>query len=269
MHYCIKPCSIMGDPPCSTVDSYKLIIFFILNLLILNVSSVSASEYELHLLSFEDPPYVNALGEEKAGLAVDIVKELMARTHIRYKMDFVPAKRALIMAAKQNNTCVFPVVRSQEREVRFAWVSPVVISRYGFFKRSNDSSIQVRSLTDALPYNIGSSLGSGIAEYLKGLSFEVDLAATNDANIIKLNAKRIDLWASDTLSARYIMNSINKGKVSLERVFFTALKGMGCHADVSDLTIERLSQTLKAMYQDGTIEKIQLKYAPARFFSPG
>jgi len=269
MHCFLKQQSFVGILLFPIFNAVKFIIPFILCLSFLSVTFANASEYELHLLSFEDPPYVNYQGEEKVGLAVDIIKQLMKRAHIRYKMDLVPAKRALIMASKQRNTCVFPVARSQEREVRFAWVSPIVISRYGFFKRQNDKTMQIHSLTDALPYDIGSFLGSGIAEYLKGLSFEVDLAATNDANIIKLDAKRVDIWASDTLSAHYIMKTKNEGNASLALVFFTALKGMACHSDVSDSTIGRLSQTLKTMYQDGTIEQIQLKYAPARFFSPG
>ena len=219
-----------------------------------------ADHFDLHLLAHKNAPYVYTEGETITGTAVKVVDELMARAKLSHSVDIVPAKRALIMAIKNTHTCIFPVERSQEREAQFSWVSPIVISRHGFFKRIGDETLNIRTLTDAQPYVIGSYLGSGISEYLKNFKFNVDLVADNEANIYKLKAKRIDLWASDILSAKYMMFEKREEVAELAMSFFITLKGMACHRSVPEETIERLSQELKGMYQDGTIETIQSLY---------
>ena len=239
--------------------SVRGFIYSLFFLLVLSFQ-VSADYVDLHLLAHKNAPYVYTEGKTITGAAVKVVEQLMARTNFSYSMDIVPAKRALILALKNTHTCIFPVERSQEREAQFLWVSPIVISRHGFFKRINDETINIRTLTDAQPYVIGSYLGSGIGEYLKNFKFNVDLVAENEANIYKLKAKRIDLWASDILSARYMMLEKREKVAELAMTFFITLKGMACHRSVPEEMMERMSQELKSMYQDGSIEKIQSSY---------
>jgi len=231
-------------------------LFFLLVL----AFQASADHFDLHLLAHKNAPYVYTEGNKITGAAVQVIEKLMARTELSYTLDIVPAKRALMMALKNTHTCIFPVERSQEREAQFLWVSPIVISRHGFFKRIGDESLNIRTLTDAQPYVIGSYLGSGISEYLKNLKFNVDLVTDAESNIFKLKAKRIDLWASDLLSAQYLMVEKREKIAELAMTFFITLKGMACHRSVPKGAIERLNKALKAMYQDGTIEKIQSLY---------
>lgn len=219
-------------------------------------SSSAYSTDKIQLVSFEDPPYVFTKGKLKTGLTVRYIDELMWRSDMNYRMTIMPAKRALLYALNTPNTCVFPIARSQEREVQYSWVSPISISRHGFFKSSKSELPPIRVLNDAKDLRIGSYLGSAIGEYLSSMDFNVDYASDNRANILKLNAERIDLWASDTLTAKFIANQENKDLASPELVFFTTVKAMGCHPDVDSKVIQRLNDNLKAMYQDGTIERI-------------
>lgn len=229
--------------------------------LVFALSTLSASKTTLaaemiHLVSFEDPPYVFTQGKSKTGLVVRYVDELMWRSNLDYRLTIMPAKRALLYTLATPNTCVFPVERSQEREVQYAWVSPISISRHGFFKSETRNLPPIRVLNDVKQFRIGSSLGSAMGEYLASLDFQVDYAADNQANIHKLKANRIDLWASDTRSAKYIAHKKETTLSDAELIFFTTVRAIGCNPSLPSETISKLNKHLRTMYQDGTIDKI-------------
>ena len=120
--------------------------------------------------------------------------------------------------------------------------------------------ILVEALDDARPYRLGSYLGSGIGDYLKSFGYQVDFANQNQANILKLSAGRIDLWASDILTAQYISKSENI-EISASRLdFFTTLKAIGCHPSIDQDTIYKMNQELQWMYQTGQIYSIVQKF---------
>lgn len=219
--------------------------------------------HTIDLVSFEEPPYVMLSNGVPKGLVVDYVAALMARAGLRYRLDILPAKRALLYALSQKNACVFPIERSQEREVDFHWISPILISRHGFFQHPNDKPVRMHVLEDAKKRDnastarIGSYLGSGIGAYLESLDFEVDYAAANDANIHKLMARRIDLWASDDVSARYIAANHSIELTAPSLVFFTTIRAMGCHASMPPEVIEALHDALQSMHRDGSFKRIE------------
>lgn len=215
-----------------------------------------SSHLEINMVSYEIPPYVIEQGRELDGLAVRYVKNLMKRAGVPFRLSVMPPKRALIYTLATPSTCVFPIERSQEREVQFSWVSPITISRHGLYAHPARPTHPIRVLNDLEDLRVGSFAGSAIGDYLISLNFNVDLAAENKANITKLASNRIDLWASDTLSARYIAKKQGFKLGEPELVFFTTLGAIGCNRGVPQIVIGRLSSTLQAMYRDGTIRKL-------------
>ncbi|MDX1452481.1 MAG: transporter substrate-binding domain-containing protein [Oleiphilaceae bacterium] len=225
-------------------------------------SSVQASEpMHLNLVSFVDAPYVLPVEHRPHGLVVDYVEALMKRAGYSYNIEVLPPKRAVLHALTQENTCVFPIERSQEREVEFHWVSPVLISRHGFFHHPDKKFDNLRVLEDVRSLRLGSYLGSGLGEYLASMGFDVDYAAENSANIHKLLAGRIDLWASDEISAHFIASLDGRQLPPSPLVFFTTVRAMGCQRDMPVGIIQNLTDTLRAMYRDGSFEKIKQAFA--------
>jgi polar amino acid transport system substrate-binding protein len=189
------------------------------------------------------------------GLVVSVIRELMKRVNQPYKIQFMPPKRAIVMAERTKDFCVFPISRSQERETSFSWVSPVLISRHAFYslKRFNHP---LKVMKDAKPFRIGATLGDGVGEYLENQGFNVDYTGKNALNAEKLSLQRIDLWLSDTISAPYLARQKGIQINAPELVFFTTLKSMGCQKDINPALVKRMSDTLNGMYRDGTIKKI-------------
>ena len=163
----------------------------------------------IHILTYEESPYAVLVGKTHKGLLVDMLRELFSRSGLQYELRFMPLKRAMTITELQPDHCVLPIVRSQEREANFQWVSPVLVSRYGLFSQQGHS-IPLVTLNDAKAYKIGSFLGNGIGEYLIDLGFDVELTALSVQNLHKLKRGRFELWAEDLISARELMKKQGK-----------------------------------------------------------
>ncbi|WP_028865362.1 substrate-binding periplasmic protein [Psychromonas aquimarina] len=226
-------------------------------LLLLSVSTLRAEP--LNILTYEESPYALMVGKTQKGLLVDMLAELFSRTSLRYKLRFIPLKRAIITVERKPGYCVLPIVRSQEREANFQWISPMLVSRYGLFSQEK-RSIPLVTLNDARPYKIGSFLGSGIGEYLLDLGFKVELTSLSALNLHKLKRGRFELWAADLISAREMMRKqgIKFGRPEL--VFYTSIRAMACYRGMPAEQLSELQNALLSMYQDGFMKALYLEY---------
>ncbi len=225
-------------------------------------------EGTIKFVTFYDPPYIFDPSEsKKQGLVQIILKSLMDNIGIKYSIMMMPPKRAELFVQATPNTCILPIEKSQEREVLFSWVSPIIVTKHGLFQMEKHTPILIEALDDARPYRLGSYLGSGIGDYLKSFGYLVDFATQNEANIHKLAADRIDLWASEILTAIYIAKAKNI-EISDSRLdFFTTLKAIGCHPSLDQDIIYKMNQELQWMYQTGQIYNIVQKFKADNFSS--
>lgn len=76
---------------------------------------------ELIIYTELNPPYVIKDQESGkiTGEAVKHVEEILTAAKIDFKIMAQPLKRSLSIVEKNADTCVFPVVRNQERETKF------------------------------------------------------------------------------------------------------------------------------------------------------
>ncbi|MFE8070857.1 transporter substrate-binding domain-containing protein [Marinobacteraceae bacterium S3BR75-40.1] len=230
------------------------VIGFVVTWLLMGLaSSVQAETYTLY--TEELPPYVMRDGKQISGAGVDVVTELFRRAGYDFQVKVLPWKRAYLMGRTEENSCVFPVQRSQENEVLFQWVSPIFISHSAFYSLA-DASFRIRSLKDVENLTIGSYLGSGDAEYLEDQGFELELTSTNLSNMRKLALKRLDVWAVDTLTASYLIQHFGEVLLKKQLVYFTTLRALGCNLAVPEPVIAGLNNALKSMYADGTVDRI-------------
>lgn len=243
----------------------KYLRCFLAVLLFLCTSLSANTLQEIDLVTFEDPPYVFSDKTLKNGLAQVLVDQLLKNSGLSYKTLMMPPKRAELYAQVTPNTCIFPIEKSQEREVFFSWVSPIIVSRHSFFQVKGQKPITLRSLEDAKPYRLGSYLGSSIGDYLLSFGYQVDFANQNDANIHKLSVDRIDLWAANPLAAAHISKTEGIELSESRLDFFTTLKAIGCHPSVQNELIKRMNDELKKMYQSGQIYTLIQKFKAEHF----
>ncbi len=240
----------------SAVCLHAIALCFILYLSL--YASTSRAE-KIQILTYEESPYAVMVGKTQKGLLVDMLREMFSRSDLQYKLRFIPLKRAIITVERKPGYCVLPIVRSQEREANFQWISPVLVSRYGLYSQES-LSIPLITLSDAKAYKIGSFLGSGIGEYLIDLGFDVELTTLSAQNLQKLKRGRFELWAADLISARELMQKQGVIFGQPELVFYTSVRAMACNREVPVEQIRKLETALTAMYRDGYMKQLYLEY---------
>jgi len=222
-------------------------------------TATSTAATSFTLLTEELPPYSIRGEGNGTGASIEIVSQLFTRSGFNYEIIIVPWKRAIHMTLSNENTCIFPMQRNQEREATFHWISPILITQTGFYTRK-DSPHKLVTIDDAKELVIGTYNGSAIAEYLTSWGYNVHTTPRDAPNILKLMKKRIDIWAADTLSATYLANKHEITNMKEQLVYFSTLRALACNTKVAEIKMNKLRQELKLMYIEGIIEKIISKY---------
>ncbi len=218
-------------------------------------SNCLAKDDILNVITFIEKPLIYQKNGNAVGVVVNVAKEMLRQASVPYKLRLMPPKRAILTAIESTNACVLPIERSQEREATFQWVSPILISRHGFYSHP-ETPITLKTMEDAKGYKLGSYLGSGMGEYLESFGFNVEYAGRNELNARKLLKKRIDLWVSDTESAKFLIKNDRLPIREPEMVFFTTVRAMACNLNVDPMIVKKLQATITQMYRNGDIEKI-------------
>ena len=127
-------------------------------------------------LATEDyPPFNYKVGESLpiTGMSTDTLVEMAKRANVEMAPTMVPWARALAMAEKEKNTCVYSTIRTPERESRYKWIGPLISDNLALFARA-DADITLKTLDDARPYRIGTYNGSLANALLsaQGIDFE-------------------------------------------------------------------------------------------------
>jgi len=133
-------------------------------------------------------------GFKEAGLETEVVfKPLM-----RARGEFLAGKHPILLGSK------LPPTETQDS---------LLIGYYqvffNYFKSHHPNGIHFKTLTDLKPYRIGVIRGTPVASGLQKADLVLDDTSSNDSLAKKLYAKRIDIWPSTFLSARYMINKYN------------------------------------------------------------
>lgn len=203
-------------------------------------------------------PYAYEENGEIKGLSIDIIDETFKGGAITYKIELHPLKRAFQLTQQRKNTCVFPVQRTQEREVKFKWISPVLITQNAFYT-TPASKIKIVTFIDAKGYTIGVHGGSATEEYLQTSKFKPRAVSYDSLNLRMLHKNRIDIWATDTLYARHLSENI-KLQIEEKLIYFTSLRALACNLSMPDFVVTNLQYNLIKAYRTKRIKEIRNKY---------
>lgn len=205
----------------------------------------------------EDPPFAWSENGKFFGVAINVVTRLFDKAKIPYKLQSTPLARGMVDARGTDYVCAFPVQRAQSNEAEYQWVSPIYITTSGLFV-APQSTEQLVVLSDARKLLVGAMRGSGDAEYLKSFGFNVDEVSAQEQNVEKLLRKRIQVWATDVLSARYFVQKTNtKDRMPKEALTFRrSLASLACNVKMPSGDVLKLQNALDGMIKDGSLQRI-------------
>lgn len=154
---------------------------------------------------------------EPSGYVYLFVHELLARVQARLALqirpiEFVPLKRALVIAEREDNVLLLSVARTPEREAKYIWLTQVSPYQLWLYHVKGHALPKLNSLADlkGRALRFGVQNGSNFHEWLRAQGMGqspddsfIDPAPQNSLNFRKALAGRIDLFAHPDVSFSY------------------------------------------------------------------
>ncbi|WP_269530964.1 ABC transporter substrate-binding protein [Chitinimonas sp. BJYL2] len=198
-----------------------------------------------------------------SGISTEILQDALKRAGLSANIELLPWERALDMAKKQADVCVYSAVRNAEREKQFKWIGPLVGDDITLFARA-DSNIALGSPADAKRYKVGAYNGDAYGDFVEKQGIKLDRVPSDSLNLPKLAAGRIDLWVAGAKSGPYKVSREGSG-LKIKPVITVgdpkdAHMYLACNPGVADDVIRKLNDAVKAVKQDGTADRIGKKY---------
>ena len=201
-------------------------VLFALILLIFSSISLAASDSinDYTIMTEDSPPFNYSDGGNVKGLSVEIF-ELVLKNLYSTKMskDFevLPWARGYANIQSQDNTALFSMTRTAEREEMFKWVGPITPTKVSIMALKS-KGIKISDFTDLEKYRIG-TVRDDIGELLL-LSNHIPRESIKSVtrvenNISKLDAGRVDLISYEENVIKWGLKQKGKKLTDYETVF--------------------------------------------------
>ncbi len=233
----------------------------LVNFIFLTFTSFAADK--ISLVTEEAPPFNMEESGKIVGSATKIITEALKKSKIEFTIALMSWAKAYQMGLDEANTAVFATTRTPEREPLFKWVGTLAENSWVFFAKK-DSKIKVSSLEDAKKYVVGGYNGDAKALFLLKEGFvegkNIQLASNEKQNALKLEAGKIDLWASGSELAPWISKRENSGAIKPIFTFKKVEMYAAFNKGTDDAIIKKLNDIISSMRKSGEIKKINSKY---------
>lgn len=194
------------------------------------------------------------------GQAADKVHELFKRSQVPYQMAIMSWNRAIELARKETNTCVFSTARTKERESSFQWVGPIATGNWSIFG-SPDKLGKVTRLEDIAQFSIGTEAGNVSINYLSERGLHVITSIESATTFKNVALGRIDFaTAADIHGKKLILDNQLGDKVTWLFNYHTSDYYLACNPKMSAKTIALLNIKLREMKADGSYRMMDSKY---------
>lgn len=205
---------------------------------------------------------------EVVGISPDIIREAFRRMNMTVKLELAPWERCKQMVFEGYADGFFSPYMTVEREKNYQYAyEPLMIEKNVFVVKADSTITFNGDITSLKDYTIGTLIGyATLEEYIKeGVLTKIDYSAETSEALKKLLAdgRGVDLYVNTNYIIWY--NAKVLGVADQLRELETPLVENPSYLaftrvrDMSDIA-RRFEETLKAMKDDGTYERILEKY---------
>ncbi|WP_422050236.1 substrate-binding periplasmic protein [Shimia sp.] len=217
-----------------------------------------AGDADVAFLTEDYAPYSWMENGEAVGHGIDLIHEVANRAALTSSVEITKWTRAIVLAEKNENTCVFSTARTEEREPKFQWAGPMYVESTYLVQRAGENT-DVTTLDVALTKAIGTQVGDFTVELLNGLgAAKVDTAPDLDKTLKKLRAGRLDyvILGEDGAKSITAQNADLEMALEVSRdEFFIA-----CSKSTPAETVAKIDAAMASMMEDGTQAQMVAKY---------
>ena len=222
-------------------------------LLLVNFSSYGSNF--IHVVTEDWPPfnYIDKSGEI-AGSSTQVVKKVLDKANIEYDIRLYPWARSYEMALSNDNTLIYSILRTPNREKLFKWVCPISGEVNLFlYKLKKRNGLTINNIEEAKNYNIGVTRNDFPHVRLKQLGFkdaQLFLSPKDKSNIIMLLNERIDFVVESKETMETVLTETQFSMADVVPVIplNTQVENVNCMAfslKTEDKIVESVRQALK------------------------
>ena len=232
---------------------------------LLGMIVVATGAQALTLVTEENPPFNYTEQGKVVGLSTEIVAELGKRSGMPLQIQSMPWEQAYIAAQRDKETCIYSIVRLENRERLFSWIGPIATNRWVLIGRSDFAGVKV--VEDARKYRVGVVAKDAKIEFLMGKGVtdlrEVSEDRLNPPRLVlnRDDPNRIDLWATSAYGARRTAARANVKDLKLVLNLRAVPLYLACGRNASPQTVQALSRAFELATKDGTLKRITDRYA--------
>lgn len=246
------------------MTNHRLKILIISAVFYVSNTTALANEKEIKIATTEFPPFYSK-SLKNDGYVSEVIRAAFERKGYKIQIDFLPWKRALVMAKDGRYDGIFTLWYRKEREKWFVYSTPLATDVIGFFKLKK-KKITFDKLTDLKPYSIGTVRGYANPEAFVKADLKCEESIDDLQNIKRLIYRRIDLILIGRIMGRYLikkdfptyLDKIEWMGVSLtedKQYLGISKKSKGYQKKVTDF-----NDGYRLLLQDGTIKNLQQKH---------
>ncbi|WP_247682473.1 transporter substrate-binding domain-containing protein [Pseudoalteromonas sp. MMG013] len=219
--------------------------------------NVTTSAESIRVVTEHFPPFqISEQNKPVKGVAVRLVKKIMAEVNFNAPIEVYPWARAYKVALEQPNVLIFSIARTKDREKLFHWIGSISPLKGHIWTLKEHSHVKINTIDDANQYSIAVTREDSTHHYLKqnnlDKNLDLYLTTTNKQNIEMLFSKRIDLIIATDAMIKTHLESSDLQYELLKKVFTFNPNEFQLYIAMSKSTSPLLVQRFKAAF-----EKIQ------------
>lgn len=236
-----------------------------MNFIFLTLFSFVSQAGTLAVVTTEFPPFQYSIGDQVRGITTEIVENVIVNAGYKSNIKSYPWARALKLGMKEREVLIYSIVRSPEREKHFKWIGVIAPYKVHFWKLKERKDIKVHSIDDAKHFKSGATIGDIKTDQLLKLGFvagtNLELVASDQQNVRRLFAGKIDLMTHDDLSFRYSVEAEKLDYSQVEKLIY--LDGssrelqLAASLGTSDAVVEKLRASLIAFKKTNKYAEIK------------
>lgn len=220
----------------------------------------AAAAAPVRVVTTELPPYAMAGDPAAPGALLEIVQELLRRTQIEGKVEFVPWRRAILLTTTGKRAAIFPLSRTAERETQYRWLVRLYHERFVFLSTTAPPA-GAPAPAQEKRRRIGVLRGSVATSALRELGYSnIIEAASVEEELRFLQHGIVDAVFGESAIFHHTLGERIGASYTVSPTQHTENTWLGGSLDFSEADAALLARARKEMVEDGSYARILKKY---------
>jgi len=252
-----------------------ILIFLILFLFSASSQAAHGQHAPLTLVTEHRPPFQFLKDGEITGFSTQLIKAMLKHTPYQTKIFLYPWSRSYNLALKKENTCVFAIARTPERENNFKWTKKYFSTSNVFIGLKSSTDIEIYNLDDAKKYRIAVVRDDVTHQLLLEHGFIENknmFIVNNPSSMLKLLQSRrlIDLVLTDEISLKYRVKYHDLDPTSFSSFYklqeYALDFYLACSLNTEQVIVDDIMKGFEKIKQTGEYTKIMKQWLHEKNF---